>query len=47
MGIRLLGNRSSWRNRIAARLMAAYVRPFVNVPVDAPARGPIVRLPRP
>lgn len=32
----LLGRRSSWRNRMAARLMAARLRLSVNVPVDAP-----------
>jgi hypothetical protein len=32
----LLGNGSSWRNRIAACVMAARLRVSANMPVDAP-----------
>ena len=39
----LLGHRSSWRGRVASRVMAARLRVSANVPVDAPTRADLGR----
>jgi hypothetical protein len=40
----LMGSRSSWKSRMATRLMAARLRLSVNVPVDAPVRTDLAPL---